>query len=371
MKKVYILAAVAAALSVASCATDEVVDPELTTEEAAPIGFGTFLDRVSRGSAAASPKAAVLTDAGLKAPAAGFKVLAYSTGVTDWATYVSGASANPNFMDDQPVTWGGTSWKYAPAKYWPRKDNTTWGKVTFFALSNSNDASADGQANNNPKIGFTVQQRASDQVDLVAAVVTDKTGEGDGKVKFNFRHILSKIGFTAKLDQNIDTVATTIKVKYLVLKYEANKISAEGTYTFPSKDTIGSWSLTSSRWLYSDTPDTLFSGNDTLKKSTPINLCATANTYLMLIPQATSPGNLSVTLVYDVITTASTLTLASDTTVTTLPVGMPAATWEAAKEYTYNLTVKPKQVTIDPATEVFAWNTYSPTTNIDTIVYTY
>lgn len=214
MKKVYFLAAAAAAaLSVASCATSEVVDSELAAADATPIGFSTFLDRVSRGAAAASPKASVLTTDNIKD--AGFTVLAYYTGEDNWTTYVSSAPADPNFMDDQAVTWNGTStaWEYSPPKYWPRKDNNNWEKLTFFAHSTATGASADGASNSNPVITFTTQETAAAQVDLLAAVLPNVTkASNDGKVEFAFNHILSKIGFSIRLAESYGT-ATAVKVK--------------------------------------------------------------------------------------------------------------------------------------------------------------
>jgi hypothetical protein len=345
MKKIYFLAAaVAAALSVASCATSEVVDSELAAAEAVPIGFGTFLDRVSRDAAAASPKAAAMDATGLQD--SGFVVLAYYTGGTDWASYT--APANPDFMDDQKVTYS-SGWKYTPLKYWPRKDNDNtggddWGKVTFFAFSRSTDAiaSADGTQGENPKITFTTPQLAKNQVDLVAAVVPNATGSGGGKVLFAFKHILSRIGFTAKLSNDFDATGTTVTVKYLRVFYTADQIAKGKTYTFANTNDAGTWSATSTSTMDVGGGDTLYSGTASLTNG-EVDLCA-PNKYLMLIPQAAAAGGVYVNLDFDVTVDKG----ASYSTSFKVP--LPATTWEMGKAYTYNLVVTLTGVEFDTPT---------------------
>ena len=371
MKKVYFLAAAAAAaLSVASCATSEVVDSELAAADATPIGFSTFLDRVSRGAAAASPKASVLTTDNIKD--AGFTVLAYYTGEDNWTTYVSSAPADPNFMDDQAVTWNGTStaWEYSPPKYWPRKDNNNWEKLTFFAHSTATGASADGASNSNPVITFTTQETAAAQVDLLAAVLPNVTkASNDGKVEFAFNHILSKIGFSIRLAESYGT-ATAVKVKSLQLHYTADKVEKNGTYTFDSNNTVNTtdWTLLNTGFLPSSADgsgDQLFLdatgvllNNDATPTS--FNLCehSTTHTYLMLIPQTLADDDLYVELEYDVITTAGGGGGGTSTSSPKLKVYLPGVTLEAGKEYTYNLVVNLSGVTFDPPT-VNGWTTGS------------
>jgi hypothetical protein len=343
MRKVYFLAAaVAATLSVASCATSEVIDSELTTDEATPIGFGTFLDRVSRGSAAASPKAAVVGVPELET--SGFTVLAYYTGTTNWDA--ANAPASPNFMDDQPVTWDGTSsWTYSPPTFWPRKDNDgqngdDWEKLTFFAFSTVTDASADGLANSNPVITFTTGETAATQVDLVAATVANATG-ANPTVQFNFKHILSKIGFSTRLAAD-DGDATVVKVKSLKYCYKA-QVNKKGSYTFSlTNDATADWTTIGTYYAQQTTPangEQLF--NDpigTTLTTTATDLCA-PDKYLMLIPQLIADGALSVELIYDVVTTTSGGV--SSTSTTTFVKDLPAIAGglQAGKAYTYDLAV--------------------------------
>jgi hypothetical protein len=345
MRKVYFLAAaVAATLSVASCATSEVIDSELTTDGATPIGFGTFLDRVSRGSAAASPKATVVDVDGLKAPGAGFTVLAYYTGTTDWDA--SNAPADPNFMDDQSVTWNDPAWTYSPPKFWPRKNNNIWEKLTFFAFSTVTDASADGQSSDNPKITFTTQETASAQVDLVAATAPNATGDNP-TVQFAFNHILSKIGFSAKLGGNYGD-KTAVNIKSLRVYYDGGKVFKTGTYIFSSDNTTSTWTTTGTSHVEQtqNAGDQLFNGSVTLNNDgSLVDLCATANSYLMLIPQPLATlGDIYVELQYDVVTTSSGTT--TSTSSPTLTVNLPPVTWLPGKAYTYNLIVNLTAVTL-------------------------
>jgi hypothetical protein len=295
----------------------------------------------------------------------GFTVLAYYTGVTKWANYT--APANPDFMNDQTVTWNGTSgaWEYTPPKYWPRKDNDNtdgddWGNVTFFAFSTATDAiaSADGVASSNPKITFTTPETAAEQVDLVAAVVTDASGgTNNGKVKFDFKHILSKIGFAAKLAED-DGDATEVKVKSLKVN-TGGKVGKSGTYTFKSDNTIADWSLTTSSFLGGN-GDELYSNSSGLTlTTTPQDLCNLANpkSYLMLIPQELNAGDMSVDLEFDVITTAGGTGGGTSTSTSTIKADLPVISggWKAGKAYTYNLVVTLTGVEFDTPT-VAGWD---------------
>jgi hypothetical protein len=351
MRKVYFLAAaVAATLSVASCATSEVIDSELTTDEATPIGFGTFLDRVSRGSAAASPKANVVGVPELKASGAGFKVFAYYTAGVDWETYKSGAPETANFMDNFNVAWNSTAWEYAPLRYWPRTSNDEWENLTFFAYSTPTGTTAAGQQNNNPKIHFITEETASTQVDLVAAVATDVTkASGNGKVDFDFKHILSKIGFKTKFDGSYES-ATTVKIHSLRVYYKSGQVSKTADYTFPTGSMTPTWvplsgSALDEKQIANSAGDQLFysSAGEALDNTgtNSIDLCVSDNSYLMLIPQTPANGDVYVELQYQV-TTGTT-----PQTITKLRVDLPTRTWEPGKAYTYNLLVSLTGVTFD------------------------
>jgi hypothetical protein len=344
------------AMALGACASEEVIDTVTVTEdEANAINFGTFMDRTPAASASQSgtkPLGAVLDLPTLKNT--GFTVLAYETGTTDWTGYT--APATPNFMNDQAVTWSTSVWEYTPIKYWPRS-GTEWSKVTFFGFSTVAGASADGKASSNPKITFTTDAAVASQVDLVADADFNVTKvSASGKVKFQFDHILSKIGFTAKLATNYEPA--TVTVTSLRVYYKDKKVNSSGTYTFSNSDNLaaGNWALTDAATF---TQASGGSGDQIFSGSTPATLTTTAtdnklsdpSAYLMLIPQAVTAGDVYVELNYDV--------SYSDTPVSVIhnlsTIDLPAITWLPGKAYTYNFTLTLNPVVFDTDISVNNW----------------
>jgi hypothetical protein len=344
-----------------------VIDPVTTLEEeASAIDFGTFLDRAPKASASPSgiqPLGAVLDKDGLQAASSGFTVLAYYTELKSWSEYTK--PATPNFMDDQTVTWDTDKWVYTPVKYWPRI-GSQWGKVSFFGFSTSTSASADGVDDGNPIIGFTTQATAASQVDLVADVVLDATGgDNAGKVKFLFDHILSRIGFTAKLAATYSNV--TVTVTSLRVYYKVSEVISTGTYTFNTSGSgTPSDNLDADNWTmgtdsfaeastFTSAGDPIYTGG-----ASPATLTTTAtdtklsdpNAYLMLIPQELEAGDMYVELDYSVTTSSPTLTV-NNKAIINLPV--VDGGWKSGKAYTYNFTLSLNPVIFDTDIDVNNW----------------
>jgi hypothetical protein len=340
-----------------------VIDPVTTLEEeASAIDFGTFLDRAPKASASPSgiqPLGAVLNKDGLQASTAGFTVLAYYTESEVWSDYTP--PATPNFMDDQTVTWnssGAGLWDYDPVKYWPRI-GSQWGKVSFFGFSTATGALADGVDGGNPIIGFTTQTAATSQADLIADVVLNATGATDGKVKFMFDHILSRIGFTARL--NTTYSSATVTVKSLKVYYKATEVVSTGTYTFNDTDNKadGNWTTGTDYFAEASTftsaGDRIYNGD-----TSPATLTTTATdtklsdpgAYLMLIPQELEAGDMYVELDYSVTTSSPTLTV-NNKAIIELPV--VSGGWKPGKAYTYNFTLTLNPVVFDTDIDVSNW----------------
>jgi hypothetical protein len=357
MKKNYFLAAIAA-LALASCATSEPIDDsQSTSEEANAIGFGTFLDRAPQGAAEATPKAAVLDLNGLKANDVGFKVIAYHAGSTDWENF--GASTIPNFMNNVAVTWNNSSWTYSPTKYWPKLSESTWGKVSFFGYSNVAGATGAGQTGDNPKITFDTQETASAQVDLVADAVIGATGGANNPVKFEFDHILSKIGFAAKLANQFP--GATVTVTSLKVYYKDGKVKKNGIYTFHNTENKSiynwedNWEFMANQTYFADSNstggDALFSTTAQLNnETTPSAYDLTGSNYLMLIPQTLAAGDVFVKLVYTVATTDPNLTVTN-----TSLIPLPYIMWLPGMAYTYTFSITLNPVVFDTDISVNGW----------------
>ncbi|MDR1022379.1 MAG: fimbrillin family protein [Prevotellaceae bacterium] len=356
MKKHYFLATAVAALALWSCANNDNLQP--VPEEANAIGFGTFLARIPQGSGAAAPKVAVLDLNSLKNT--GFKVFAYHNSAAP-TTLVSSVTGAPTFMNDTLVEWKTNQWEYAPTRYWPRPSESTWGYVSFFAFSKVTGAAATYTAGggSNPGIVFTTQESAASQVDLVADTAYSRTGAG-GAVKFNFAHILSKIGFSAKLAQSY--ADATVKIKSLKVYYKSGKVSRKGTYTFPGRSGVaGGWIPASD--CFSEKPaesgDHLFDNSaGYVLDATAYNLCGD-DSYLMLVPQNRAAGDIYVELKYSVTTVQPELTVDNR-----LTVELPAVNFTAGNAYTFTFALTLKSVDFVNTT-VSAWgaetNTEIPT----------
>lgn len=186
--------AMAAMLVGTGCSTDEVVN-DFSQENA--IQFGTYVGRNAVSRATVIDNIKLATD--------GFGVFAYYTDNADFVSEGEGASS-PNFMYNQlvKVEDDETEYSYTPIKYWP---NESTDKLSFFAYAPYSDGSDDENFTFNtntglPTIQFTVNGTVKEQEDLLWAAphlnLVKNTTPGVGvndKVKFEFKHALSRIGF--------------------------------------------------------------------------------------------------------------------------------------------------------------------------------
>jgi hypothetical protein len=332
MKKVF-QSAMILSLVFLSC-TDEVDRTENIT---GVVGFHTADVPASR--------AAILTD--LKP--AGFLVNAYSTGTGDWASV--GSAATPGFMYNQPVTWNSGAWTYGTAKYWPGNN----GMISFFAWNEGTGATVSGNDETGaPTLTYTVPDVQGDQKDLVTAMVTDQTANtNNGAVPLTFGHVLSRIGFTAKLDKEYPGV--TVKITSLKVKYAAGKVRKTDDYIFGT-----GWALTGTDCMPTGDDDELVSApgialnNSATPAKTDLTTAAAAN-YLMLLPQTVEAGGVEIEVEW---------TVDGGTPPNKQSVYLPAQTWEPGKRYDYNLTVSQTDIKFDMTVTMDEWNdenaAYSP-----------
>ena len=215
------------AIGITSCSTDDDSIVNLPNESAAVL-FHTVVDKDIQTRGASMDNDALKSES--------FGVLAYYTQNNAWSA--AAATATPNFMYNQKVAWSttNTTWNYSPMKYWP---NNTNDKVSFFAYAPYEETPATGAnkgiklssntTNDTPAIDFTVNSNITNQVDLVYASAKDKNKE---VVDFQFKHALSRIGFSAKAAD--DYGPTTIKVKSISISgkfYPSGKLNLlDGTW---------------------------------------------------------------------------------------------------------------------------------------------
>lgn len=214
MKTKLFLAAMSA-LFLASCASEDVGGSAPQNEA---IGFDTYTPRASRGGSQEVDNAYLQAN--------GFGVFAFDQGTQSLASYTT-TNATPNFFHNQQVKFTTPNWTYSPLKYWP---NNVDNKVSFYAYAPyQQDLSTNATPNaaglrlilatnsNGPAIQYTVPSGLSAGIDLcwgadgnsTTTPVTSpvdiiknrpansqfNTIPSDGKIKFNFKHALSKISF--------------------------------------------------------------------------------------------------------------------------------------------------------------------------------
>jgi hypothetical protein len=261
-------------------------------------------------------------------------------------------------MDNTLVTYdnANTEWDYSPVKFWPGliTDGSGYGHVTFFAYGGK--ASGDlaislTTSGNYPKITHETPPAADQQVDLVADVLFDEYwGDANGNaVKFTFEHILSKIGFKAKLADTysgIDEVkVTSLKVKYgsAVIKGADYNFNTGGTSHAP-----GSWQTTGATNFTGtdDSGELVSTSGVTLNHSTAVQLNE-AGKFLMLIPQTTvTDGDLTVELEYKV-------TVNSEPEKTYKgSYAIPAREYAIGTAYTYTFNIVLREVVFDATIDV-------------------
>ena len=198
-------------------------------------------------------------------------------------------------MDNEHVTWKGNHWGYTNTRYWPNE-----GSVDFYAfapyLKNvKNLVYAPDSIKDNPTcIEFT---SSKSNVDLVWDVQKNKTvptSPTAGKVKFQFKHALARLGFDITANPELEENGAVIKVKEV--KLYGDSVS-EDIGVFDIKGYLnlenGGWSRVTdvgTRAVYTWTPTG--AENGTSFKLSPSQLDHTCkkignalNSYLCIIPQ--------------------------------------------------------------------------------------
>jgi hypothetical protein len=341
-------------LLLTACSKDEVIAPVADSGKA--IEFGTVLAPSSRG--------AVVDKDALQLAANGFTVSAYNQGTaTTWAAYLSGLSnvlpATPNFMNNTPVTWDDANSErdYSPVKYWPGiVSGGDYGHVTFFGLGGGTFTyNATSHA---PEFVHTTPALAANQKDLVADVLFDEKWSAGKQVKFQFKHILSKIGFTAKLAADYTSNNVEIKVTNLKVVYLDNKVKSKGTYAFNTNATTANdgWTPTGTDYLTGESGELVASAGKVVTSTGTADpdLLNEAGKFLMLIPQSIDAASLKVVFTYTV-TQGGVSEGPYDK-----EYAIPAIQYKQGKQYAYNFTFTLHEVVFDEDIDVSNWDGTDP-----------
>lgn len=235
-KKIFMGIAAVAALTLVSCSSDDLNSLSDNSSKNEAISFDGYWGR-SAVSVNGSRGSVIDKAEDLQKVSEGFGVFGnYSS--TD------GEAFGSNLFENQKVTYSTeeTKWTYSPKKYWSPQ-----GHIDFLAYAPHVDGTT---LKNTSCIEFTVADNAADQKDLLwanAANQTKANNSGTGKkVKFQFAHALSRLGYTVKTNPN--DASTTITLKTITLAG-----SADGTTNaFYTKGTID---LSTGVWTSSTTDE--------------------------------------------------------------------------------------------------------------------
>ena len=199
--------------------------------------------------------------------------------------------ATSSLMDNERVTWNGDRWGYTNTRYWPNE-----GSVDFYAfapyLKNVELVNAPDSIKDNPTcIEFT---SSTSPVDLVWDVQKNKTvptSSTDGKVKFQFKHALARLGFDITANQELEENGAVIKVDSVKLYGDTIVNGAFDIKGYLNLEN-GGWSRPkdNTRVVYTWTPTGAEDGtNFKLSASQLDHTCSkienAPNSYLCIIPQ--------------------------------------------------------------------------------------
>ncbi len=193
-----------AALTLVSCSSDDLDSFSDNSSKNEAISFDGYLGRSA--VAVNGTRGSVETKETLRTK--GFGVFGkYDAG--------DDKTSDPKFFVNQKVTCSNSKWTYTPLKYWP-----TQGQINFYAYAPYKDDQA--LKENTNTFDFTVEPNAADQIDLLWAnatgqIKTNFEGTTKEKVKFLFKHALSRLGYTVKLSGNYSPDNATFTLRKITL----------------------------------------------------------------------------------------------------------------------------------------------------------
>lgn len=267
-------------------------------------------------------KANVMGDVALQET--GFKVFAVQHAAGVPIDY----SGLPVFMNNIQESWNTDKWMHDGKYYWPET-----GALSFFMVAPYYSANLDmvqpTEVAGKMTLPITVNNNVADQIDILAASVLNQT-KAKPVVDFTFKHILSKIGFAAKVK---DGENLKFKITGISFTYGAG-IVKDGTFTFGPEENVGT--ITTGATLHGAETSSVINiktaEGTIIEKHDYVSINAD-NAYLMLMPQNVTGNLMTMTLNYQVAVAGD----AYDTAGKIATIAIPAMEYKQGLAYTYNL----------------------------------
>ena len=320
-KKFFMGIAAMAALTLVSCSSDDLNSLSDNSSKNEAISFDGYLGRSA--VAVNGSRGSVLEKTQLQESKEGFGVFGnYSSEGTTTAY-------GDNWFKNQKVTYKTSAWTYDDVKYWLPK-----GHIDFLAYAPYVEGTT---LKNTSCIDFTVEGEVAKQKDLLWANAANKTKENiantNNKVKFQFAHALSRLGYTVKLNNAYSDATFTLKKITLAGSSDGaeNAFYTTGTIDLSKTSSTDLWTIL--------TPDAKqkfdwFSGTQELATTDYKN--PEAN-YLFVIPQkfsAPATDKLYVIVEYTINYSGGVTATMTNTVNKQLE-----KNFEQGKAYTINLTI--------------------------------
>lgn len=167
-----------------------------------------------------------------------------------------------NIMNKKYVTWNADAaklyWEYSPIEYWPFGGTVDFyaysipgSKTTNAAGTEITDSAYDSEVTMDTDgiVLFSTRVALDEQIDLLAGAAIDCTKETSyltNGVSFNFQHVLSRVGFRAKVQDDFDVDNYDIVVNSLEVFYNTNDSATTPFLQTASFDVTETWENVSS-----------------------------------------------------------------------------------------------------------------------------
>ena len=235
-----------AALTLVSCSSDDLDSVSDNSSKNEAISFDGYLGRSA--VAVNGTRGGVETVETLKKN--GFGVFSKYTGTASF----------PDFAN-QKVTCSNSKWTYTPLKFWPAK-----GDIDFLAYAPYNYAGTNTTLTGT-SISFEVYNTVANQKDLLWAnakgQITEDFASTKAKVNFQFKHALSRLGYTVKLSGDYPSTDVTFTLKKITLAgspngtkkafYSKGTIDLSKTATNDNKEDLSKTNSETGLWKADDT----------------------------------------------------------------------------------------------------------------------
>lgn len=201
-KKFFMGIAAMAALTLVSCSSDDLNSLSDNSSKNEAISFDGYCGRSA--VAVNGSRGSVVDIKALQESTEGFGVFGNYSSTTE------GTPAYGNSLfNNQQVTYDKTKskWTYSPLRFWP-----TQGHIDFLAYAPYDSQYDNIVTKDNQKLTFRVDPVIGNQKDLLYANAVGQTKDNisskGNKVKFQFAHALSKLGYKVKLSGDYSSNAT-------------------------------------------------------------------------------------------------------------------------------------------------------------------